>query len=420
MSLQRCVSYFCLSRKSKLKLQETQAMQQFNTVYNQFLKLVPRAPFQQCVDHHNGDHRVRTMSCWSQFGIMTYAQVTGRTSLRDIEVGFTNKENYFYHLGLKSVSRSTLADANSNRNWHIYEELFETVLVRCRDLTPKHKFRFKNPLKSFDATTISLCLKTFPWAKFRQAKGAIKIHTRLDHSGQIPDFVHVTTGKTHEIKVARTLELEADDILVFDRAMIDYKWLHQIDEQGALFVTRAKDNMSYRVLRKPEHQLPMLTDYARKQGILKDQIICIVGTKADDIPIELRLVVYRDPETGKIYKFMTNIFHLAALTIAQIYKARWEIETFFKWIKQHLKIKTFLGTSENAVMTQIWITMITYLLLAYLKYQTKCRYSLLHIQRLLRENIFIRLSLHALLITNWKDSDRQYSPLDPAQLVLQF
>jgi putative transposase len=260
----------------------------------------------------------------------------------------------------------------------------------------------------------------FPWAKFRQTKGAIKINTRLDHSGQIPDFVRVTTGKTHEIKVARTLELEADDILVFDRAMIDYKWLHQIDEQGALFVTRAKDNMSYRVLRNSEHQLPMLTDYARKQGILKDQIICIVGTKADDIPIELRLVVYRDPETGTIYKFMTNIFHLAALTIAQIYKARWEIETFFKWIKQHLKIKTFLGTSENAVMTQIWITMITYLLLAYLKYQTKCRYSLLHIQRLLRENIFIRLSLHALLITNWKDSDRQHSPLDLAQLVLQF
>lgn len=395
-------------------------MQQFNTVYNQFLKLVPRAPFQQCVDRYDGDYRVRTMTCWSQFGLMVYSQVTGKTSLRDLEVGFANKENYFYHLGLKTASRSTLADANTNRDWHIYQELFETVFVRCRDLAPKHKFRFKNPLKSFDATTISLCLKMFPWAKFRQAKGAIKMHTRLDHSGQLPDFVHVTTGKTHEIKVARTLEIEADDILVFDRAMIDYKWLNRIDEQEAYFVTRAKDNMSYRVLRNPEHELSTVTDRARRKGILKDQVIGIVGNKADDIPIELRLVVYQDPETGKVYKFLTNIFHLAALTIAQIYAARWEIEVFFKWIKQHLKIKTFLGTSENAVMTQIWITMITYLLLAYLKYQTQCQYSLLHLQRLLRENIFARMPLNALLIADWKGHGRQQPVLDSAQLILQF
>lgn len=260
----------------------------------------------------------------------------------------------------------------------------------------------------------------FPWAKFRQAKGAIKIHTRLDHSGQIPDFVRITSGKTHEINIARTLALEADDILVFDRAMIDYKWLNHIDEQEAYFVTRAKDNMSYRVLRNPEHRLPALTDHARAQGILKDQVIRITGTKADDIPIELRLVVYCDPETGNVYEFLTNIFHLAALTIAQIYKARWEIEVFFKWIKQHLKIKTFFGTSENAVMTQIWIAMITYLLLAYLKYQTKCQYSLLHIQRLLRENLFIRTSLTALLLAaNRKLAPQQKSP-NAAQLVLML
>jgi putative transposase len=260
----------------------------------------------------------------------------------------------------------------------------------------------------------------FPWAKFRQAKGAIKIHARLDHSGQIPDFVRVTTGKTHEIKVARTLALEADDILVFDRAMTDYKWLNRIDEQEAYFVTRAKHNRRDRVLRNPEHELPHLTDRARQRGVLKDQVIGIVGSKADDIPIELRLVVYQDPETGKIYRFLTNIFHLAALTIAQIYQARWEIETFFKWIKQHLKIKTFLGTSENAVMTQIWIVMITYLLLAYLKYQTRSQYSLLHIQRLLRENIFVRMSLNALLIIDWREPDRQQAPLNSTQLVLQF
>lgn len=242
----------------------------------------------------------------------------------------------------------------------------------------------------------------FPWAKFRRAKGAIKVHTRLDHRGQLPDFIHVTTGKTHEIKVARTLELEADDITVFDRAMIDYKWLNKIDEQEAYFVTRAKDNMNYRVLRNPEHLLPDLTEQARDKGVRKDQVICITGTKADDIPIELRLVTYQDPENGKIYAFLTNIFHLAALTIAQIYQARWEIEIFFKWIKQHLKIKSFLGTSENAVLTQIWIAMITYLLLAYLKYQTKCHHTLLRIQRLLRENIFFRASLNALLMLRAK------------------
>ena len=202
--------------------------------------------------------------------------------------------------------------------------------------------------------------------------------------------------------------------------MIDYKWLNHIDEQEAYFVTRAKDNMSYRVLRNPEHQLPPVTEHARHKGILKDQVICITGTKAGDIPIELRLVVYQDPETGNIYEFLTNIFHLSAVTIAQIYKARWQIEIFFKWINQHLKIKTFLGTSENAVMTQIWIAMITYMLLAYLKYQTKCQYSLLHIQRLLRENIFIRMSLQALMIADWKAHERQSPPLNPAQLVLLF
>lgn len=395
-------------------------MQQFSTVYNQFLKLMPRGTFQQCVDRYQGDYRTRKMTCWSQFGLMSYAQVSGKVSLRDIEVSFANKENYFYHLGLQSASHSTLADANAKRDCRIYQDLFAAMLSRCRDLAPQHNFRFKNPLKSFDATTISLCLAMFPWAKFRQAKGAIKIHTRLDHSGQIPDFVRITSGKTHEINIARTLALEADDILVFDRAMIDYKWLNHIDEQEAYFVTRAKDNMSYRVLRNPEHRLPALTDHARAQGILKDQVICITGTKADDIPIELRLVVYCDPETGNVYEFLTNIFHLAALTIAQIYKARWEIEVFFKWIKQHLKIKTFFGTSENAVMTQIWIAMITYLLLAYLKYQTKCQYSLLHIQRLLRENLFIRTSLTALLLAaNRKLAPQQKSP-NAAQLVLML
>lgn len=391
-------------------------MQQFSTIYNQFLKQIPRSQFQTCVDHYNGDYRVRTFSCRSQFTTMMYAQVTGKISLRALELSLQNHAQHFYHLGLKKVSRSTVADANQDRDWHIYEKLFTTVLLRCQDVAPKHQFRFQNKLQSFDASTIKLCLEMFPWAKFRQAKGAIKLHARLDHSGQIPDFIHVTTGKTHEIKVARTLAIEADSINVFDRAMVDYAWLHHIDDCDAFFVTRAKDNMSYEVVRKPEHRLPKLSKLARQQGLLKDQVIRIVGSKADKIPIELRLVTYRDLETGEIYEYLTNIFHLAALTITQIYKARWEIELFFKWIKQHLKIKTFLGTSENAVMTQIWIAMITYLLLAYIKYKNKFHGSLLTLQRLICEHVFTRMHFEQLLFPELRGVGGRH-PLPPRNLA---
>ena len=391
-------------------------MQQFNTVYNQFRKHIPRFEFQTCVDHYNGDYRVRTFNCWSQFTTMMYAQLTGKSSLRALEMSLQNHAQHFYHLGLEKVSRSTLADANQNRDWHIYEELFTQVLRRCQDVAPKHKFRFKNKLQSFDASTIKLCLETFPWAKFRQAKGAIKLHARLDHSGQIPDFINITTGKTHEIKVARTLPIEKDSINVFDRAMIDYNWLCDIDDKGAYFVTRAKDNMSYVVVQKPEHQLPELSERARQNGIIKDQIIRIVGSKADHIPIELRLVTYRDPETEEVYEYLTNLFHLAALTIAQIYKARWEIELFFKWIKQHLKIKTFLGTTENAVMSQIWIAVITYLLLAYIKYKNKFHGSLLTLQRLICENIFVRMHLDQLLFPELRGAGGRH-PVPPRNLA---
>lgn len=391
-------------------------MQQFSTIYNQFLKQVSRAQFQTCVDHHDGDYRVRTFNCWSQFTTMMYAQVTGKVSLRALELSLKNHPQHFYHLGLEKVSRSTVADANQNRDWHIYEELFAALLLRCRDVAPKHKFRFQNKLQSFDASTIKLCLEMFPWAKFRRAKGAIKLHARLDHSGQIPDFIHVTTGKTHEIKVARTLTIDPDSISVFDRAMIDYAWLFHIDESDAYFVTRAKDNMRYAVVRKPEHDLPKLSKRARQKGILKDQVIRIVGHNADKIPIELRLVTYRDPESGEIYTFLTNIFHLSAVTITQIYKARWEIELFFKWIKQHLKIKTFLGTSENAVMTQIWIAMITYLLLAYIKYKNKFHGSLLNLQRLICEHVFTRMHLEQLLFPELRGAGGRH-PVPPRNLA---
>lgn len=299
---------------------------------------------------------------------------------------------------------------------------FSSKFYCAVDVTPKHKFRFKNKLESLDATTIDLCLKAFPWAQFRQTKGAIKLHTKLDHSGHIPSFVNITDGKTHEIRAAHALQLEPGSILAVDRAYVKFKWFYQVHQSGGFWVSRLKKNIDYAILRKPEHQLPKLSKRARTKGVLKDRVIRLTGSKAADLPIELRLVVYKDPETGKVYEFITNIFHRSALTIAQIYKARWKIEIFFKWIKQHLKVKTFFGTSENAVKTQIWIAMITYLLLSYLKYKTKCSYTLLEIQRLIRENIFARISLNSLLLLHLSCQTKNQTgrPLNTRQLCLQL
>ena len=267
----------------------------------------------------------------------------------------------------------------------------------CQRHLPKHSFRFRNRLQALDATTIKLCLKLFPWAKFRQRKGAIKLHTRYEYSGQIPSFINITDGKTHEIRVARELEIEAGSITVFDRGYLDFTLFYSIHQKSAYLLTRAKKNLSYAVIRNPEHSLPPLSPLARRRGILKDQVIRITGRRAKDIPIELRLVTYYDAEKKERFRYLTDIFHLSAWTITQIYKARWEIELFFKWIKQHLKIKTFLGTSETAVYTQIWIAMITYLLLAFIKYSTKSKLSLLQIHRLIRENLLERVRLIELL-----------------------
>lgn len=397
-------------------------MKNFASVFNQFLRLVPRSVFRACVDKFQGDYRTRVFTCWSQFGVMLYAQLTGKRSLRDLVIGFSHRANHFYHLGLRNVARSTVADANKTRNWRIYESLFAEILLRCRDLSPKHKFRFRNKVEALDATTIDLCLAAFPWAQFRQTKGAVKIHTKLDQSGQIPSFVNITDGKTHEIRVARALDIEPHSILVVDRAYIDYQWLYRIHQQRAFWVTRLKQNMVLTTVKNSAHTLPKLSRQARRSGVLQDTIIRLAGNNADDLPIELRLVVYRDPETGVIYELLTNIFHLAALTIVKLYQSRWNIEIFFKWIKQHLKIKTFIGTSENAARTQIWIAMITYLLLAYLKYQTRCRFTLLEIQRYLRENIFMRVSLNSILLQDSRKdtSDRCNRPADPNQICLRF
>lgn len=359
---------------------------------NQLLTHIPRHQFDSLVKSLGGDRYVKTFSTWSQFSILLYAQSSGKNSLRDIENATVAQQSKLYHLGIPGVvSRSTLADANKNRDWRMFEGLFHRILERCRTLTPKHKFKFKNPLNTFDSTVIDLCLSAYPWAKFRTTKGALKLHCQLDHAGNIPSFVVITDGKCHDISAAReSFALVPDSIYCFDKGYTDYDWFRRINDTGAFFVTRAKDNLAYRITGQQ--------DVLKNKGVLMDATIELTTFYGrQDYPQSLRLVRYYDEETDRTFDFLTNNFRLAAATIAGIYKARWQIEAFFKWIKQNLKIKTFLGTSQNAVLTQVWVAMCYYLLLAYIKYQTKFAYSLFYLHRLIRETLLDRIPLTDLL-----------------------
>jgi hypothetical protein len=356
---------------------------------------------------------VKRFSTWNQLTTLLYAQASGKTSLRDIHNGLAAQASRGYHLGMSGpVPRSTLADANTKRDWRVYESLFYSMLARCKNLTPKHKFRFKNPLYSLDATVIDLCLKTFPWAKFMARKGALRLHYQFDHAGEIPVFLAVTNGKEHEISIAKeAIQLIPDSIYCFDKGYIDYAWLARITDGGAFFVTRAKENMAARFLGQQERP--------QGKGIVFDYKIENNNYGAfRDYPYALRLIGYFDPATETYLEFLTNNFELAATTIARIYKARWQIEIFFKWIKQNLRIKSFLGTSQNAVMTQIWVAMCYYLLLAYMKYQTRYRQSLFYLHRIVRETLLERASLLDLLNLSEKRLNRLRSP--DLQLCLQL
>lgn len=367
-------------------------MSHINTIYNQLLQLLPRHQFETLVKRYDGDRYVKYFTCWHQFMTLLYAQVRAKDSLRDIQTSLSAQSDRWYHVGLKAIKRSTLSDANGSRDARIYEEFFYKLLDRCKDITPKHKFRFKNPLYTMDATVIDLCLSMFPWAKFRKKKGALKLHYLYDHSGSIPSFLVVTDAKQHEIKVAKqhNLPVVPDSIISIDRAYIDYNWLYSLTKSRVSFVTRAKSNMKYRVT--GQHEV------STKKGLLFDRRVVLTNYyQSRYYPEELRLIGFRDPETKKKLVFLTNNFTLSAHTIAQVYKARWQIELFFKWIKQNLKIKSFFGTSRNAVLTQIWIAMCYYLLLSYIKYQTKYSYSLLELSRIFSEMIFARISLIDLL-----------------------
>jgi len=370
-----------------------------NTVFSQLLQLICQYRFKKCVDRYDGDRYTKRFTCWQQMLVLLFAQAKGLTSLRDIEVSLRSHHRKWYHLGLTNVARSTLSDANSKRDSEIFKEVFYALLEKCRELSPRHGFRFKNPLYSFDSTLINLCLSMYPWATYRKKKGAFKLHTLLDHSGYLPSFMVLTDGKTHDIKVVKEESfgfpsLPPDSILLVDRAYIDYNWLYSLTQQKLFFVVKVKSNMQYTVLGQQ--------DVLKKKGIVSDCQIKLTGQESkDNYPKTLRLVTYVDQETGEEHQFFTNNFKLAARTIADLYKSRWNIEIFFKWIKQNLKIKSFLGTSKNAVMTQIWAAMIYYLLLSFFKFQTKCRHSLHELTRIVGEILLDTINLIEILTVSY-------------------
>jgi len=361
-----------------------------NTVFSQLLKFIPRHEFETLAKQHHTGRSFRSASRWSQFVTMSMAQLTGRNSLRDMVENISAQAHRLYHLGSAKLSRSNLSRINDSKPYVLYEALFGKLLSRCQDVVPGHHFRFNNPLYSLDASTIDLCLSVFPWADFRTTKGAVKLHVGLNHAGYLPEFVTLTEGKNHDVTVGRTLEFPKGSILAVDKGYNDYAWYNQLTEKGIFFVTRLKANAKYRTVCR--------RSVLKSKGVTCDQTIEFTGIQTTKkCPVQLRRIGYRDVETGKRYVFLSNNFKLSAKTIADIYKARWQVELFFKWIKQNLKIKSFVGTSKNAVMTQIWIALCVYLLLAFLKFHAKLRKSTQQILRLLQLNLFEKRDMIALL-----------------------
>ena len=356
-----------------------------NTILNQMLKMFSRHEFQKVVSQTGTEYHARGFSSWNHFVAMLFGQLAGVDSLRGIEAGLATQSKYLYHLGVKPVHRSTLAYANEHRSHELFKKIFEWMLSQCQPLAPKHKFRFKNPLSSLDATVIDLCLSLYDWAKFRTTKGAVKLHVKLNHAGYLPTFMVMTEGKVHESTVAPSVPLESGDVVVFDRGYNDFAWFKILVDKCVFFVTRLKKNASYKVIeRRP----------VQHKDIYSDQIIEFKGFYARrDCPYRLRRIRSKDRETGKIIVILTNNFSWSAKTIALIYKDRWQIELFFKAIKQLLKVKSFVGTSRNALLSQLWVALIAYLLLAYLKFKSKFSWSLYTLCSVLPTNIFSKRNL---------------------------
>ena len=362
-------------------------------VFAQLMEFFPRHDFDKCVKRYQGNYRTRDFSCRDQFLAMAFAQLTYRESLRDIETCLRSVQPKLYHMGFRGrIARSTLADANRNRDWRIYADFAQTLIGRARKLYRNEPLGvdLKGTVYALDSTTIDLCLSLFPWATFRRRKGAVKLHTLLDLRGNIPCFLRVSHGKMHDVNILDELPIEPGAFYIMDKAYIDYARLYRLHQQAAFFLTRAKKNLD------AKRRQSRIIDKAT--GLRSDQTIVLAGIKSSQsYPEALRRIHYFDVETGKRFVFLTNNFVLPALLIAQLYKCRWQIELFFKWIKQHLRIKAFYGTSPGAVRTQIWIAISVYVLVAIVKKELKIERSLSEILQILSVNPFEKTPVFQLL-----------------------
>lgn len=361
-----------------------------NTIFSQLLNLIPRHEFQSLANQHHQGQSLRKISRWDQFVSLIMAQLSGRQSLRDIEANINAQSGSLYHLGVRRIAKSSLARVNEKQPYTLYEVLFEKLVSRCQGHSPRHKFRFKNPLFSLDSSLIELSMAIFPWADCNRRKAAMKLHVGLDHGGHFPAFATITDGIRHDVPVGREFDFPKGSVVVIDKGYTDYGWYKQLTDKGIYFVTRQRTNAKYRIVDRREVN--------RAQGITSDQVIELIGLQfKDKLLPRLRRIGYRDTETGKHYVFLTNHFGLSAKTIANVYKDRWQVELFFKAIKQNLKIHAFVGNSRNAVLTQIWISLCTFLLLSYLKFLSKTGWSEQRILRLLQANLFSKKDLMTLI-----------------------
>ncbi len=372
------------------------------TIFSQAMEFLPLYEFRKCVARYNGDHKIQNFSCTDQFLCMAFAQLTYRESLRDIESCLRFMRSKLYHMGIRSrISKSTLADANENRDWRIYADFAQVLIHRARALYLNEPFgvELEQTAYALDATTVDLCLSLFPWARFRKSKAAVKLHTLLDLRGSIPTFIEITDGKFHEVNILDTLIPEAGSFYIMDRGYLDFARLHALHLAGAFFILRAKSNIQCRRL----YSRPV----DKSTGLRCAQTVLLtVYQSAQGYPEKLRLIKFFDSEHNLRLTFLTNNFVIDALVIAQLYKARWKIELFFKWIKQHLRIKAFFGTSRNAVKTQIWIAISIYVLVAIIKKELKLNQSLYTILQILSVTIFEKTPiLQALTETNMNDDD---------------
>jgi hypothetical protein len=399
---------------AKPTFQGGKTMQRFSSIFSQMLQLFPRFEFEQAVQKHRSDYSAKGFKSWGQFVAMLFCQFGHAHSLREICGGLASCEGKLIHLGMPDApKRSTLAYANENRPWSLYQTVFEQLLEKCHTTVDGRrihkKFRFKNKLVSLDSSVIDLSLSLYDWAQFRRTKGAIKLHLLLDHDGYLPSFAIITNGKTSDIKAARRFQFERGTVVVMDRGYIDYKWFVQLTHQGVYFVTRLKDNAAIEVIES--RPIPA------GSNILKDQIIYFKNHAVPDKDHFFRIVEIWDEEKERSFTFLTNNMEFSATTIAAIYKDRWQIELFFKAIKQNLKIKTFLGTSPNAVKTQIWTALIAMLVLRYLQLMSTFGWSLSNLVALLRHQLFVYRDLFGWLNEPFQGPP-QLAELSKAQLTL--